>query len=115
MEAESIEASSFALILGIVMLVWVLTAAILVFAARRHRATRRFHCPLLRRDVEVESDEWDGRPLDVRRCSGLDPPTDFEFCGKRCLDLNEFAAAPTAKACPGAPPEKEISIGRVTP
>jgi hypothetical protein len=59
MDAESVEPSSLALILGIVVPVWVLTAAILAFSARRHRATRRFHCPLLRRDVEVESD--DGR------------------------------------------------------
>jgi hypothetical protein len=96
------------------MLVWALTAARLVFAARHHPVTRRCHCPLLRRDVEVESDEWDGRVLDIRRCSGLHSPTDFEFCGKRCLDVNEFAAAPTAKACPGAPPEK-ARLGSVRP
>jgi hypothetical protein len=105
MEAESLEPSRLALVLSVVMPVWVLTAAILVVAARHHRATRRVHCQWLRWDVEVASDGWDGRLLDMRRCSGLDPPTDFEFCGERCLDLD--VAAPSANASPGTPPERE--------
>jgi hypothetical protein len=88
------------LILSPVISVWVLTAVILAVAARHHRKTLRVHCRLLRRDVEVESDEWADRLLDVRRCSGLHHSTDFDLCGKRCLDLEQFAPLPTLRAFP---------------
>jgi hypothetical protein len=109
MEAKFIEPSTLMLILGPVISVWMLTAVILAVAARHHRATLRVHCPLLRRDVEMESDEWEDRLLDVRRCSGLHPSTDFELCGKRCLDLDEFTPLPTLRAFPGSRGQEETS------
>jgi hypothetical protein len=90
--------SSLALILALTFLVWVVTAVFLGLAAHRRRVTRHWHCPLLRRDVEVESDESNGRLLDMLQCYGLDPPTDFSLCGKRCLDLDELVVQPEEAA-----------------
>jgi hypothetical protein len=82
-----------AAVLGAVALVWALTAAILVRASRRHRVSLAIRCPMLRRNVRVTGDEWGGRFLDVRRCSGLHPSTDFALCGKNCLEPDECAPA----------------------
>ena len=109
MEAESIGLSTLALIVGAVICVWVVTAVMLAFAARHHRATFRSHCPLLRRDVEVEGDEWDGRVMDVRRCSAIHPSTNFDLCGKRCLDLDDFAGALGGQASARAAHEGEMT------
>lgn len=84
-----IEPSHLALILGLVALVWALTVAVLVLACRTHRASCTVHCPILRRDLDVTCDEWDGRMLDVRRCSGLHPPNAFDICEQSCLDVDE--------------------------
>jgi hypothetical protein len=80
-----------AAILVAVALVGALTAAILVLASRRHRVSLTIRCPMLRRNVQVTGDEWGGRLLDVRRCSGIHSSTDFELCGMTCLEPDECA------------------------
>lgn len=85
------EAWAPAVVLGAVAVVWALTVAILFLASRRHRVTLVIHCPMLRRNVQVTGDEWGGQLLNVRRCSGFHPSTDFELCGMTCLELDECA------------------------
>jgi hypothetical protein len=80
-----------AAVLGAVALVCALTAAMLVLASRRRRVTLVIRCPMLRRNLQVTGDEWGGRLLDVRRCSGLHPSTDFELCRMTCVELDECA------------------------
>jgi hypothetical protein len=83
-----------AVVLGGVALVSVLTAALLAFASRRHCVTLTIRCPMLRRNLRVTGDEWEGRLLDVRRCSGLDLSTDFELCRMACVELDECTSVP---------------------
>ena len=47
-----------------------------------------FPCPAKRQDVDAEFREsaWDGRSLDVERCSAFTPPEDVR-CDKACLLL----------------------------
>ena len=82
----SIDPASLIMICGSVALAWLMIAGTLALASRTRRATHSFRCPLLRRQVTVDSREWGGRMLDVRGCSGLRPAHDFALCGKRCLD-----------------------------
>ena len=82
-----------AAVLGSVALVGALTAAILALASRRHCVSLAVRCPMLRRNVQVTGDEWGGRLLDVRRCSGLQSSTDFELCGMNCLEPDECTTA----------------------
>jgi hypothetical protein len=60
---------------------------------------RAFWCPFRHVNVDVEFDRsaWDGRPVDVRRCSAFTPPTDVG-CDKACLGLEEFGALPPCHA-----------------
>jgi hypothetical protein len=82
-----------AAVLGAVAQVWALTAAILALASRPHRVSLAIRCPMFRRNVQVIGEEWGGRLLDVRRCSGVHSSTDFELCGKNCLESDECATA----------------------
>jgi len=72
----------------------ILTAALLVgprlFPGTRP-TTRGFWCPFQRRDVGVEFREaaWDGRLVDVGRCTYFSPPTAVT-CSKDCLRLGQF-------------------------
>ena len=50
----------------------------------------------------MKSEDWNYGLLDVRRCSGLDPPTNFEVCGKQYLNFNEATGAVRARASPPA-------------
>ncbi len=77
---------------------WIVPAALaaavilLVIRALGPRLFRRtltwryaFRCPVKERDVATEfrESEWDGRRLDVERCSAFDPPEDVR-CDKAC-------------------------------
>ena len=62
--------------------------------------TRSFWCPFLYRRVTAEFKEeaWDGRPVDVTRCSAFTPPTAVT-CEKLCRHLKKFPSArPPARA-----------------
>lgn len=50
--------------------------------------TRSFWCPFLKRDVTAEFQEeaWDGRPVEVMRCTAFTPPTAIT-CQRHCLGL----------------------------
>ena len=54
-------------------------------------APRAFRCPFRGRVVSAEFLEtvWDGRRVDVRRCSLFVPPTAVD-CHKGCLDLKDL-------------------------
>lgn len=87
--------------LAIVLLVVLILIAVLRSGSRLFPGTRlwryAFRCPLHERDVDVEFREtvWDGRPVDVTRCSFFRPPTAVT-CAKSCLRL--APAAPPASA-----------------
>ena len=74
-----------------------LAAAVVLFAIRllgphlfRGTLTWRysFRCPGKPQDVEADfrESEWDGRHLDVERCSAFTPPEDVR-CNKACAFL----------------------------
>ena len=53
--------------------------------------SRSFWCPFRARNVRVEFEEtaWDGRRVDVCRCSAFTPETTVA-CNKACLTLATF-------------------------
>ena len=55
--------------------------------------TRSFWCPFLYRRVTAEFQEeaWDGKPVEVNRCSAFTPPTAIA-CEKLCLHLEKFSS-----------------------
>lgn len=55
--------------------------------------TRSFWCPFRLRDVTAEFLEqaWDGKPVEVNRCSAFTPPTAIA-CEKLCLHLEKFSS-----------------------
>jgi hypothetical protein len=59
---------------------------------------RSFWCPFLNRNVTAEFQEeaWDGRPVDVTRCTAFTPPTAVA-CEKLCLRLKKLPPAPRAR------------------
>jgi hypothetical protein len=71
--------------LGLVLLVW---GVFRVFPTVNRVVTRSFWCPFRRRDVsaDFQEDAWDGRPLDVARCTAFEPPSAIS-CDKACLRL----------------------------
>ena len=95
-------------IFGAVALVCALTATVLVVASRRHRVTLVIRCPMLRRNLQVTGDEWEGQLLDVRHCSGLHPSTDFELCRMACVETDECATVPL-----GLPDNHLVKGGRL--
>jgi hypothetical protein len=54
-----------------------------------------FRCPIKEQDVATEFREsaWDGRRLDVERCSAFTPPDDVR-CDKACQLLGRLPQAP---------------------
>jgi len=54
---------------------------------------RSFWCPFLARNVTAEFQEeaWDGKPVEVNRCSAFTPPTAIT-CEKLCLHLEKFSS-----------------------
>lgn len=54
---------------------------------------RSFWCPFRSENVRAEFEEaaWDGKLVDVCRCSAFAPPTAIA-CDKRCLTLTAFPA-----------------------
>ena len=62
-------------------------------------ARRSFWCPFLNREVTAEFQEeaWDGRRVEVNRCSAFTPSTSIA-CKKVCLTLKKLPAARTRAA-----------------
>ena len=60
-----------------------------------------FRCPNKNRDVDAELREsmWDGRPLDVERCSAFTPPDEVR-CDKACTLLARLPRPASAPARP---------------
>lgn len=56
-------------------------------------AIRSFWCPFRNRNVTAQFQEraWDGRALEVDRCTAFSPPTAIT-CEKPCLRLRKFQA-----------------------
>jgi hypothetical protein len=54
-----------------------------------------FRCPIKDQDVATDFREtmWDGRRLDVERCSAFTPPEDVR-CDKACLHLDRLPQQP---------------------
>ena len=57
-----------------------------------------FWCPWKHQPVNIglRIDAWDGRRVDVERCTAFVPPTAIA-CDKRCLDREALRAAGEAK------------------
>jgi len=57
-------------------------------------ARRSFWCPFQDRNVtaELQEEAWDGRPVEVNRCSAFTPPT-LITCEKPCLRLGKLPPA----------------------
>jgi hypothetical protein len=91
--------------LVVVMSVGFVLAVVLVVGVRLFPGTlltpRTFRCPFRGRVVSAEFLEtvWDGRRVDVWRCSLFAPPTAVD-CPKGCLDLKNPPADRTAGAEP---------------
>lgn len=68
-----------------------LLAAFGAFPGVIRTVTRAFWCPFLNRRVTAEFQEeaWDGKPVEVTRCTAFAPPTAIT-CEKRCLGLKRF-------------------------
>jgi len=73
---------------GLILLVW---AVSVTFPRVTRVVTRLFWCPFRERNVTVEFQEepWDGRPVEVNRCSAFSPP-DAVACEKDCLRLKKL-------------------------
>ena len=76
-------------LVSLMLVAVLLCSAAHVYLGGRVQRRRCFHCPLMRREVEVEFlERWF---LGVRcgavpvRCSGFEVPTAVE-CGRRCVD-----------------------------
>jgi hypothetical protein len=72
-----------------VVLVGLLIAGPRLFTGIRH-VTRAVRCPLRGRNlaVEFETTAWEGKPVDVSRCSAFTPPAAVD-CEKLCLGHSE--------------------------
>jgi hypothetical protein len=72
-----------------------LLAAFGVFPGFLRIVTRSFWCPFRNRRVTAEfrEDAWDGKRLEVTRCSAFDPPTAID-CERLCLGLKRLPGAP---------------------
>jgi hypothetical protein len=83
--------------LVVVLSVGCVLAVVLVVGERLFPGTllarRAFRCPFRGRVASAEFVEsvWDGRRVDVSRCSLFVPPTAVD-CHKRCLDLEDLDA-----------------------
>lgn len=77
---------AFVLAVGVVLLI-ALLAGPRLFAGTQ-QVVRNFWCPFRDRAVTVEFEEtvWDGRLVDVNRCSLFEPPTAVA-CDKACVNL----------------------------
>lgn len=71
-----------------------LVAAFGSLAGVTRLVTRSFWCPFLDREVtaEFQEDAWDGKPVEVNRCTAFTPPTAIT-CEKLCLHLEKFPSA----------------------
>ncbi len=84
---------------GIIIIVLALATALglllmVMFGALRgvtRTVSRSFWCPFLDRNVTAEFREeaWDGRPVEVSRCTAFTPPTTIT-CEKPCLRMGKF-------------------------
>lgn len=63
-----------------------------IFTGTQYRA-HAFWCPFRGLNVRVHFKEaaWDGRLVDVERCTAFAPPTDVG-CGKACTELPKLPA-----------------------
>ena len=62
-----------------------------------------FRCPAKHEDVDAEFREsaWDGRRLEVERCSAFSPPEDVR-CDKACILLARLPARGATTSVPSA-------------
>lgn len=83
--------------LAIVVSVGVVLAGIFAAGPRLfpglHPSRRAFRCPFLDQNVDVEFQEsvWDGKRVDVTRCSAFVPPTAVK-CDKHCVGFESLEA-----------------------
>lgn len=84
---------------GMIIIVLALATALglllmVMFGALRgvtRTVSRSFWCPFLDRNVTAEFREeaWNGRPVEVNRCTAFTPPTAIT-CAKSCLQMGKF-------------------------
>ena len=86
---------------GLALAVWGVYAAL---PAVNRAVTRSFWCPFRRRDVsaDLEENAWDGRLVDVARCSAFEPASAIT-CDKACLGLGTLEAPHDPRATGAAP------------
>ena len=81
-----------------VLAVVALLVAMLAVGPRLFRGTRAvatgLWCPFRRQDVDIvfRVEAWEGRRVDVERCSAFSPPTSVT-CDKGCLDRHALVVA----------------------
>lgn len=80
---------AFVLAVGVVLVIALLARPRLFGGTQQ--VVRDFWCPFRGRDVTVEFEEtvWDGRLVDVNRCSVFTPPTSVA-CDKACANLERW-------------------------
>ena len=81
---------------GLIVLVWTIFS---VFPVVNRVVIRWFWCRFRQRNVSAEfaEDAWNGRPIDVTRCSAFEPPSAIS-CAKDCLHLPRLDPARPSKA-----------------
>jgi hypothetical protein len=98
------------LIGNVPIVVYLALLAVIVLLFVRHRGlmrgrtrpvARTVWCPVrdCRLTAELEEEFWDGRRVDVSRCSAFSPPTAVN-CSKVCLRLTERPRPATASGIP---------------
>jgi hypothetical protein len=74
--------------LGLVLFVWVVSAAMPVV---NRVVSRSFWCRFRTRNVSAEfhEDPWSGRPVEITRCTAFEPSSAIT-CDKACLRLRKL-------------------------
>ena len=98
--------------LGLVLLLWGASTA---FPVVNRVVTRSFWCRFRWEDVtaEFQEDAWNGRRVDVNRCSAFEPSSAIT-CDKVCLRLQHLEAAPGVDAQAEAAAEETPILPRST-
>ena len=85
------------IIIGLALATAVGLLLVIVFGSLRgiiRMVSHSFWCPVADQHVTAEFQEkaWDGRPVEVYRCTAFTPPTAIT-CAKPCLELKKFPPA----------------------
>jgi len=91
---EAVFGPSGMIVIALALATALVLLAIVTFGALRgvtRTVTRSFWCPFLDLNVRAEFQEkaWDGKPVEVNRCTAFSPTTAIT-CKKLCLRMAKF-------------------------